>query len=181
MDRNVLILVVLVVLYVLSKMVADNIQMSDCKEELKVFKGATALDTEICCACALEQMKETKFKLLDEQMKTKGISALLTTEDPLLNTFDEALTDCVKNKTTDTFSFTASQKDSLGLVCKKEYEGTDFEQEVHLDQFCNCYVENIRKNISVRELLNLKINFADNRLINENCISQSKVQIDTIQ
>jgi len=181
MDRNVMILVALVFLYVISKMVSDKIQMSDCQEQLKTFKGVTALDTETCCACALEQMKESQFKLLDEQMKTKGISTLLSEEAPLLDTFDIALTNCVKNKSNYIVSFTASQKDSLGLVCKKEYEGTGFDQEVDITQYCNCYVEGIQKNISVRDLLKLQMNFADNRLINESCIAQSKITIDTIQ
>ena len=181
MDRNVLILVFLVFLYVISKMVSDKIQLSDCQEQLMTFKGVTAVDTEICCSCVLDQMRQSQFKLLDEQLKTKGISNLLTVEDPLLDTFDIALTDCVKNKSNYIFAFTNSQKDSLGLVCQKEYEGTGFDQEVNITQYCNCYVEEIQKNISVRDLLKLKINFADNRAINTTCTAQSKIAKDTIQ
>ena len=181
MDRNVIILVFLVVLYVISKMIADKIQMSDCQDQLVELKGASILDTKICCTCALEEIKKSEFKILDEQIKNKGISILLTNDDPLLETFDAGWTTCVKNKSNNAFSFSAPQKDSLSLVCKKEYEGTGFEKEVDVTQFCNCYVENAQKNISVRELLKVEMNFSDDRAINDKCITQSKIVIDTIQ
>lgn len=181
MDRNIVILVTLVFLYVISVTISDKIQMGDCQEELIAMKGTAILDTEVCCKCALDEIKKTEFKILDVQIKTNGITGLLTTEDPLLEKFDVALTACVKNKSDQAFAFSNQQKDSLQVACREEYRGTPFEKEIDLTKYCGCFIETSQATISVRELLKREINFSGDRAINDKCIIQSKITIDTIQ
>lgn len=182
MDRNVIILVVLVFLFAIFQYVADKIQTGDCQKELMTIRGKGNLEVNQCCECAIDIVKESKFKILAEQVKMNGISALINVDDPLLDVFDKSWTTCYKSKTqnSSTLSFSTFQIDSLTTSCKKEYDVTELQKEMDVEKFCRCSVEMMQKEISVRELLNNKFSFSNDE-ISIPCMAQSKIAIDTIQ
>lgn len=181
MDKNVIILVVLVLLYAGSQFIADKIQISDCQEQLMVLNGKGNLNIDRCCTCVLDQVKTSEFKILEEQFKLNGISALVKVDDPLLDVFDKSWTACYKNESQNVLSFSTFQIDSLTTLCKEEYAMTGLEKEVDIGKYCSCSVDAMKENLSVRELLRNEFNFSDNQKISKNCMSQNKIAIDTIQ
>jgi len=175
-DRMLIVLVVLIVLYAVTKNWSDSSSLSACKAECVELFQANAWALDSFCICQNNALSDANNWFVKEDIRKNGLINFFLKEDttnikPLLI---KCMKSNLKGSSTAAINYEGSIKEILNQRCIKLLDDKDFRKNNDIEIYCSCYLNKTKDKLTINSLFENDFFNVDNFLpIDSLCLESS--------
>ena len=164
LDKMLLILVVLIVIYAITKNWNDSSSVTACQTECVDIFPANAWAIDSFCLCQNEALNEANDWFVKEDIRKNGLINFLLNEDT--TNIKPSLLNCMKlslkEANATTVQYSGKLKETLNQRCVKLLDDDDFRKNNDIELYCNCYLNKVKHKFTINNLFKNEFFDVDN-------------------
>lgn len=177
LDRMLIVLVVLIVLYAVTKNWNDSSALTACQQECAILFQGNEWKVDSFCVCQNNTLNEANDWFVKEDIRQNGLVDFFLREDT--TDTKPALLTCLKSSLSNgdkaTINFSGELKKVLTKKCVKLLDDEDFRNNHDVELYCSCYLNKVKGNLTINRLFAKEFFKVDNFLpVDSLCLESSR-------
>ncbi len=176
LDRMLIVLVVLIVLYAVTKNWNDSSSLTSCQTECATLFEQGDWEIDKFCVCQNKVINEANNWFAKEDIRKNGLIKFFLKPDT--TNIKPALISCIKtslnNSEVASINYNGKIKKILNEKCIKLLDDKDFRNNHDIDIYCSCYLNKVRGKLTISKLFDNEFFNVDNFLpLDSLCLESS--------
>lgn len=176
LDRMLIVLVVLIVIYAVTKNWNDSSSLSACQTECVDLFPANEWSVDTFCVCQNNALNVANDWFVKEDIRQHGLLNFFLKEDT--TNIKPVLLECIRssfaNGENGSINYKGQIKKILNQRCIKLLDDKDFRKNNDIDLYCSCYMNKVKQDFTINKLFEKEFFNVDNFLpLDSLCLESS--------